>query len=350
MSRFNNIGFGGCVTISSLWLLANIIAVIWHYYYVEASIHPDKYASIRSKKSGFAAFYGTCYSFSLPWTNSVHARTCSQQAVFLYFYGFALMLINGCVFAGIVLECYSAGRRMKTQFFRIIVLWLVLLVLSAVGVAITLAPFIVPFFDVDLAWKASYRHVCDGFDTRVYLDSDAYKPARSVRFVDNVSGRTLYSMSMTPAPEENSDDDVYNSFTIDPGYNTPGSINNNLHPQRVDFNSSGGGHVWTAYESGGGMRNGTFSLGRDFAVPELGLTADLAVWEQNCVFDPTARIWDVNGELVVRTVQFSNCGLLQVCFRSEKLDGLGSVPVGVLMLERAKRSICCNDDNDDNDG
>lgn len=186
-------------------------------------------------------------------------------------------------------------------------------------------------------WKSTYKNACAGMDTRVYLDAAKGRPAGDIGFVDLPSGER-YGMRMYPDPNVGGFDEqgVYN-FTLLP------SSSPVFRPdwERVSYDLAANTFVVFA-ANGTVVLNGGFGTGRNWSVPALGLRGDLEPFATRCVFDPTVEIYGgVERRVVVKTVQFEICGRLQVCAEREVGDLL-PVPVGLLVLQRAKRGgNCC---------
>lgn len=98
---------------------------------------------------------------------------------------------------------------------------------------------------------------------------------------------------------------------------------------------------------------GTFKIGRNFSVPSLYIHGNLGPFMEHCVFDPVAVIYSVDplGDqmaeetVAMRTVQYSICAPLQLCSHGLLGDML-PVPVGLVILQRARRGLgCCRTEN-----
>ncbi|RPB11520.1 hypothetical protein P167DRAFT_575263, partial [Morchella conica CCBAS932] len=105
-----------------------------------------------------------------------------------------------------------------------------------------------------------------------------------------------------------------------------------------------------AYDEGGALAvESVFGLGDEFGVEALGLEGDAGPFARRCVFDPTVEVWetgrrreegDGKGTVVMRTVQFTICGQLQLCARRDQWDRV-QVVAGLLMLMRRERPCGC---------
>ncbi|KAH0610116.1 uncharacterized protein H6S33_012662 [Morchella sextelata] len=197
--------------------------------------------------------------------------------------------------------------------------------------------FVAPFVTPEWSWKSTYKNACNGMDLWVHLDTPGVRQANEVTFEDRLAG-TNFSMVMSPDP-------------VAAGYDAKGLYNFNVTstgagaPEwtRVEYNVEFG--WYTIYTRNSSIvSHGLFETGKQFRLPEMHLMGDLGLFESRCVFDPTVQIRDARereGEVLVKTVQFKICGGLVVCAK-ESVGKEVAVPVGLLMLGRAKRGgRCC---------
>lgn len=291
------------------------------------------------------------------------------------------MLING--FAGCYYLLLPLWSRWKSQQFlrlepiripqglRTFVFVATITFAGAVTLFATLVQFVSPFLAPELHWQRTYRHACDGLNVRAYLDSAESRPARDIKF-ENLASGERYTMRMDPDPWISAKDVPWvalggdigatfrgsanpgsgYSFTVVPAPGDVKRANSTFVPtwEYIRYNAgyNPGETTFTVFGANDTLIHiGTFVLGQNFTVPYLMIRGDLGPFAERCVFDSTAVVYSTNRTAVavkktpvMKTMQFSICDLLQVC-ADEKLAGMAPVPVGLLMLQRARRGFGC---------
>lgn len=265
------------------------------------------------------------------------------------------------------LEPIRISHALRTSIFVV-----AMALASALALLVTFVQFVTPFVTPELYWQSTYRHSCDGMDVRIYLDSAESRPADLVKF-ENIASGERYTMVMDPNPwtspkdipwisfEDGTEIDLWGfadpgngySFIVTPDVGDFKEENSTFVPKwhhiryslGIEFNVMMFG-VIDANDST--VNIGTISYGENFTIPGLMMYGDLGPYSKRCVFDPTAELYSTNKTSmgvvkktpVMRTVQFKICEPLQVC-ADGGLGDMTAVPVGFLMLQRAKRGIRC---------
>lgn len=342
------------------WLfIGNPLVLLWQCYYVSAAVHP-----LRHTKRA------TDYTMSQ-----------FEFGVICALGGF-LIFING--FASYHYFLLPLWRSWKEERFlrldpirishglRIAVFVVAMTLAGAVALLVTFAQFMSPFLTPELHWKGTYRHACDGMDIRAYLDTTESHPAEEIKFENIVSGER-YTMLMDPNPwispkdipwvstHDGTDINSYGYPNFGSGYSfsvipTPGDFkreDSNFVPKweyiRYTLGFSLNEMTFRVFGANESLINiGTLSFGENFTAPALMLHGDLGPFSKSCVFDPTVVMYSTNetspGVMmktpVMKTVQFKICDFLQVC-ADGGLAEMTPVPVGFLMIQRAKRGMGC---------
>ncbi|KAI5842208.1 hypothetical protein DFP73DRAFT_596255 [Morchella snyderi] len=195
--------------------------------------------------------------------------------------------------------------------------------------------FVAPFVAPEWSWKRTYKNTCEGMDLWAHLEAPGVRQAREVIFED-WRAATNFTMVMSPDPVA-ADFDSKGLYTFNVTSNGTGT------PEWTSIEYNPWLSRYTIY-GGKSSSYGTFKTGKQFRIPNMHLRGDLGLFETRCVFDPTVQIGDARereGDVLIKTAQFKICGELVVCADSKLGDV--AVPVGLLMLSRAKRGgECCN--------
>lgn len=315
-----------------LFFGGNALLIWWHSLYVAATIDPLSHQSMATSTASMQTqFAGICILGALfTLVNGVAA------------FGVASVLAHFTQFS------WAKGTNSRRYFRNFIMTNVVLGLLLG-----TLIQFLAPFFVTTKMWEKRYRHTCDGMDIRVSLDYRQGSISHSLRGINlvSLSSGDSYTMIMIPNPDPRRFDKngmydlrfMYPDTPEKPRKKPPftpawSTIRYNLGRQEfeaLDINNTP-------------ILKGGFGLGKNFSIPALGIHGDLDAFAKNCVFDPTAEIYfdhkveggQVKRKLVMKTAQFKICGPLQVC-ADGGLGEMTAIPLGLLMLQRAGRSMGC---------
>jgi len=363
--RMHNSGvnFAGCFAffvLFFLWAGVNAGLAVWQYFYVQVEVRPYNHRKI---------------------VNNGHAHDAFEVLLFLI--GFVMFIPNGAAAFGLgyvfvalgnVFNLANWGKRTTNgpgcgvwSVVKGLIGFLLIVVLFStwlgVGLFIAAGQFVGPFVTVPLTWKYAFKDSCSGFNTRIYLDSNAYRPAQSVLFKEYPTG-LHYSFQMQPNPLESNN--FYNVFTLDPGF-IPGS--NTFVPtfDSVHYNFTSA--TWSTFLGNVSQDSGSFVLGNTLVIPDLNLTANTADFGSSQTYEPFLKVysttndanvlaqkrsWEDSTDVVMRTAKFNSGDLLQVCARyaGDPVPGLGPktpVPIGLLILLRDRHPIDNPNDNNNND-
>jgi hypothetical protein len=152
-------------------------------------------------------------------------------------------------------------------------------------------------------------------------------------------------------------------FSLDPHY-IPGSSAFIPAYDAVHYNFSS--MTWTTKLNSAPVQNGSFELLPILHVPELDVIADTRDFAFSETYEPFLKLystandekilekkqaWENNTDVLMRTVKYSRTDMLQVCARElgdamEGLGGMTPVPVGLLILLRARRMPLKTPDDD----
>lgn len=306
-----------------LFQLPNYIGIgVWQHFYTKTTVYPawSPARSTNTRTDMRGEFAGILIFSAL--SGLSHLYACTK----------ILLLPLIIAFDDNELPGTRSPTRRSTLVFILYLTGIVLVTLFSSTVM-----FVAPFVTPEWSWKSTYKHACDGMDLRVNLDTPGVRQANEVTFEDRLSG-TNFTMAMSPDP-------------VAAGYDAKGLYSFNVTsttgggaPEwaRVEYNMEFG--WYTVYSRNSSVfAHGLFETGKQFRLPEMQLVGDLGLFESRCVFDPTVQMRDARereGEVLVKTVQFRICGGLVVCAKG----GVGrelAVPVGLLMLGRAKRGGGC---------
>jgi hypothetical protein len=318
-----------------LWLILNIALVIWAYYYVDAHLKPLAHQSLIDSH-GWGAFN-----------------------VFLIVYDVLIFLFDcwlGLIVCATTFDLLQGSKEkndtvpMITKIAKVIVLITVWASIFFFCLAVAVAPFVA----IPLAWKQEFKHSCDGFNIRVLLDSPNQFPASTISFQQTLPFEN-YSMTIAPNPQLSNN--VYNTFSLDPGY-TPGSTPFLPDYDQIHYNLSS--NTYTLSLNSSTLHTGSFTLAPTLSVPDLNITADssaflkaefyAAFFKAYSTDDPEVLskpyAWSDNTDVVLRTAKstLSSKAILQVCARGQEdsVKGLGNrlpVVTGLLILLRDRRKI-----------
>ncbi|KAI5849284.1 hypothetical protein DFP73DRAFT_618550 [Morchella snyderi] len=305
-----------------LFQLPNYIGIgVWQHFYTKTTIYPawSPARSTNTRTDMRGEFAGILIFSAL--SGLSHLYACVKILLFPLIIAFDENELPGT----------RSPRRRSTFVFILYLVGIVALTLFSSSVM-----FVAPFVTPEWSWKSTYKNACQGMDLWVHLDTPGVRQANEVTFEDRLAG-TNFSMVMIPDP-------------VAAGYDAKGLYSFNVTStgagapewSRVEYNVEFG--WYTIYTRNNSIvSHGLFETGKQFRLPEMHLVGDLGLFESRCVFDPTVQIRDARereGELLVKTAQFRICGGLVVCAK-ESVGKELAVPVGLLMLGRAKRGGGC---------
>lgn len=345
--------------IRAWFFIGNPLVILWHCYYVSAAVHP-----LRHTKRA------TDYTMS----QFEFGVICSLGGFLIFVNGFVVYLY----FLLPLWRSWKEERFLRLdpiripQGLRTSVFAATMTLACAMALLLSFVQFVSPFLTSELHWKSTYHHVCDGMDIRVYLDTVESRPAEKIKFENIVTGER-YTMLMDPNPwispndipwvsdHDGTEANSYGypnfesgySFSIIPATGDFKRLDSTFVPEwkyiRYSLGFSLDELVFRVFGANETLISiGTLSFGEKFTAPALMLHGNLGPFSKSCVFDPTAAMYSTNKTSlgvvkktpVLRTAQFKICDLLQVCVDGE-LGDMTPVPVGFLMIQRAKRGIRC---------
>lgn len=341
------------------FFIGNPLVLLWQCYYVSVAVHP----ALHPKRA--ANFITSQFEFGV---------ICALGGFLIFINGYA-------VYYYLLMPLWRAWRERRflrlepiriPHTLRMSVFVVAMIIAGGMALLVTFGQFVTPFVTPELHWQSTYRHTCNGMDVRIYLDSAESRPADLIKF-ENIATGEHYTMVMDPNPWTSPEDVPGVSFKDGTeinswGFADPGNgYSFIVTPDIGDFKRGGSNFVpkWKHIRYSLGIEFGvmmfsviavddstvnigTISYGENFTIPSLMLYGDLGLYSKRCVFDPTAEIYSTNETSVgvvkktpvMRTVQFKICEPLQVC-ADGGLGDMTAVPVGFLMLQRAKRGIRC---------
>ncbi|KAH0610115.1 uncharacterized protein H6S33_012661 [Morchella sextelata] len=210
---------------------------------------------------------------------------------------------------------------------------------TAAALLLTFAQFVSPFVTPGVAWERRYAAACDGgMDVRVFLDAADSRPARSVLFGD-LQSLGSYRMVMEEEEEEEGDGVRRSNFSVVSARDGHGGFVPRFGSVLYDVK---GQHLQAFDEGGQMVMESAFGMGDDFGIEEMGLEGDAGPFSRRCVFDPTVEVREKGKEgVVMRTVQFTICGQLQLCAQRDEWDKVQVVAGLLILMRKARPSRCC---------
>ncbi|KAI5849285.1 hypothetical protein DFP73DRAFT_582917 [Morchella snyderi] len=212
---------------------------------------------------------------------------------------------------------------------------------TAVALLLTFVQFVSPFVTPGVAWERRYAGACDGgLDVRVFLDAADSRPARSVLFGDL---RSLGSYRMVMEEEEEvvveGTGERWSNFSVVSARDGHGGFVPRFGSVLYDVK---GQRLQAFDEAGEVVMESTFGVGDNFGIEKMGLEGDAGPFSRRCVFDPTVEVrGKAKEDVVMRTVQFTICGQLQLCAQRDEWDKVQVVAGLLILMRKARPSRCC---------
>ncbi|KAI9807983.1 MAG: hypothetical protein M1825_005290 [Sarcosagium campestre] len=353
--------FVACLVLFFFWALINGLLIVWQYYNVQAHTRPYDYRKLVHNKHAWNAFTIILYLLSF--------LMIVPNACFAIGTGIPFKLTYNCLNMGNWAAAKHPGRQENRIWTRIKTLSMLVFLLVAVtswlavGIAITAGQLVAVFAATPITWKFMFRHSCDDFGIRVWLDNSVSTPATSVEFIHYDDPEAKFRMQFRPNPQETND--FYNVFSLDPGY-IPSS--NSFIPPYDAIHYNFTDLTYSTRLANRTLHSARFELQPRLRIPDLQLEADMQDFVTKSIFEPFLKVYSTNSDsqsdveledepwadntnVMMRTVKYSSGDHLQVCARSatDALEGLGdmtAVPVGLIILLRSDRKITSSDSED----